>query len=98
MVSPIDIRIIRRSSILNHLESSSCWFFVWAKATEGRKRRVAVPTRYATEYRRQGRTSVRDFRRVYQNPRTLDESLNLSLIHISEPTRRTPISYAVFCL
>src|SRR5664279_5916260 len=25
----------------------------------------------------------------------LDE---LSLIHISEPTRRTPISYAVFCL
>src|SRR5680860_1792572 len=26
------------------------------------------------------------------------ESNNLSLIHISEPTRRTPISYAVFCL
>eukprot|EP01016_Furgasonia_blochmanni_P002289 TRINITY_DN1089_c0_g1_i11.p1 TRINITY_DN1089_c0_g1~~TRINITY_DN1089_c0_g1_i11.p1 ORF type:complete len:110 (+),score=18.07 TRINITY_DN1089_c0_g1_i11:518-847(+) len=26
------------------------------------------------------------------------EILNLSLIHISEPTRRTPISYAVFCL
>ena len=25
-------------------------------------------------------------------------SLGLSLIHISEPTRRTPISYAVFCL
>src|SRR5665647_1878786 len=24
--------------------------------------------------------------------------LPLSLIHISEPTRRTPISYAVFCL
>src|SRR5665647_2420392 len=24
--------------------------------------------------------------------------VNLSLIHISEPTRRTPISYAVFCL
>ena len=24
--------------------------------------------------------------------------LNLSLIHLSEPTRRTPISYAVFCL
>ena len=23
--------------------------------------------------------------------------LDLSLIHISEPTRRTPISYAVFC-
>ena len=26
------------------------------------------------------------------------QALNLSLIHISEPTRRTPISYAVFCL
>src|SRR5680860_230488 len=25
-------------------------------------------------------------------------SITLSLIHISEPTRRTPISYAVFCL
>src|SRR5680860_1777976 len=27
-----------------------------------------------------------------------DPVTNLSLIHISEPTRRTPISYAVFCL
>src|SRR5680860_230004 len=27
-----------------------------------------------------------------------DTESNLSLIHISEPTRRTPISYAVFCL
>src|SRR5664279_5936107 len=26
------------------------------------------------------------------------KALELSLIHISEPTRRTPISYAVFCL
>ena len=26
------------------------------------------------------------------------ETYALSLIHISEPTRRTPISYAVFCL
>src|SRR5665647_708864 len=26
------------------------------------------------------------------------QQLELSLIHISEPTRRTPISYAVFCL
>src|SRR5664279_6437455 len=25
-------------------------------------------------------------------------AMELSLIHISEPTRRTPISYAVFCL
>src|SRR5664279_4079879 len=26
------------------------------------------------------------------------KDVDLSLIHISEPTRRTPISYAVFCL
>src|SRR5680860_638179 len=28
----------------------------------------------------------------------VDQVYMLSLIHISEPTRRTPISYAVFCL
>ena len=28
----------------------------------------------------------------------LIDSLNLSLIHISEPTRQAEISYAVFCL
>src|SRR5665647_3852188 len=28
----------------------------------------------------------------------LQVNVSLSLIHISEPTRRTPISYAVFCL
>src|SRR5664279_6170376 len=28
----------------------------------------------------------------------VEASLPLSLIHISEPTSRTPISYAVFCL
>src|SRR5665647_21322 len=27
-----------------------------------------------------------------------EQEVTLSLIHISEPTRRTPISYAVFCL
>src|SRR5665647_1776841 len=32
-----------------------------------------------------------------ESARELD-ALELSLIHISEPTRRTPISYAVFCL
>src|SRR5664279_1134564 len=32
-----------------------------------------------------------------QVPLTKDQ-FDLSLIHISEPTRRTPISYAVFCL
>src|SRR5665647_3824636 len=28
----------------------------------------------------------------------INDFRDLSLIHISEPTRRTPISYAVFCL
>src|SRR5665647_161493 len=32
----------------------------------------------------------------FYNPSSKD--MRLSLIHISEPTRRTPISYAVFCL
>ena len=31
-------------------------------------------------------------------PRYTQAGQTLSLIHISEPTRRTPISYAVFCL
>src|SRR5665647_3747516 len=31
-------------------------------------------------------------------PPIYGEDVILSLIHISEPTRRTPISYAVFCL
>ena len=30
--------------------------------------------------------------------RAIQIHTDLSLIHISEPTRRTPISYAVFCL
>ena len=29
---------------------------------------------------------------------SISTELQLSLIHISEPTRRTPSSYAVFCL
>src|SRR5665647_3602839 len=42
------------------------------------------------------------YRPLYHKPH-LDQvlfsiGLTLSLIHISEPTRRTPISYAVFCL
>ena len=37
---------------------------------------------------------------IYQSTTFKYESSEqmLSLIHISEPTRRTPISYAVFCL
>ena len=36
---------------------------------------------------------------TWSGPKSMGISYNnLSLIHISEPTRRTPISYAVFCL
>ena len=34
----------------------------------------------------------------YENEAVTSQIMDLSLIHISEPTRRTPISYAVFCL
>src|SRR5680860_1606519 len=37
-------------------------------------------------------------RKLAERPRNPHVLSGLSLIHISEPTRRTPISYAVFCL
>ena len=39
-----------------------------------------------------------DIKNLTSNLEELYFQLDLSLIHISEPTRRTPISYAVFCL
>ena len=43
---------------------------------------------------------ITDYQATYTVPDALVSLgvLGLSLIHISEPTRRTPISYAVFCL
>src|SRR5665647_3132051 len=35
---------------------------------------------------------------LFGDNNTYPLNIYLSLIHISEPTRRTPISYAVFCL
>ena len=43
------------------------------------------------------RTCEKGFQLVYGATANLFVD-RLSLIHISEPTRRTPISYAVFCL
>ena len=51
-----------------------------------------------------GGSSLADFRALYSSMKAEDTTeikrhvQTLSLIHISEPTRRTPISYAVFCL
>ncbi len=42
--------------------------------------------------------SVREWVPVKVPVLAVDTPVVLSLIHISEPTRRTPISYAVFCL
>src|SRR5665647_1851600 len=44
------------------------------------------------------RTGVIISRMEYSTRHPQDFQQNTSLIHISEPTRRTPISYAVFCL
>ena len=44
---------------------------------------------------------LRNYKHKNYNESTINGTvafLSLSLIHISEPTRRTPISYAVFCL
>ena len=38
------------------------------------------------------------FNEVQEGIRRISEAEGLYLINISEPTRRTPISYAVFCL
>src|SRR5665647_542031 len=35
--------------------------------------------------------------KIFLEENVTGEKSELSLIHISEPTRRTPISYAVFC-
>src|SRR5680860_1864449 len=50
--------------------------------------RLRDPQPSAIQHPEQGRVDQRLVR----------EGGHLSLIHISEPTRRTPISYAVFCL
>ena len=48
---------------------------------------------------RTGKTAVEMvFTMLHAGGKFGDGGYKLSLIHISEPTRRTPISYAVFCL
>ena len=57
-------------------------------------------TGYAAEADGAGQTAVyQTADSASDETEVLDVSTaTLSLIHISEPTRRTPISYAVFCL
>src|SRR5665647_3757030 len=55
-------------------------------------RSVALGTR-ALDHR----TDCLGYRLLDRKALTLRVLHHLSLIHISEPTRRTPISYAVFC-
>src|SRR5665647_171735 len=79
-------------------------YFDLARAFVKKGHDVDVITSYPREYN----LKISDQSNVFQ----LDEIIegipvhrvkhsnirDLSLIHISEPTRRTPISYAVFCL
>ena len=61
-----------------------------------------VMSDYIAEQERKRREAEEAARRAAEaeRERKIQEAatLELSLIHISEPTRRTPISYAVFCL
>src|SRR5664279_4202197 len=41
--------------------------------------------------------SLVEYLRAFDVTLSVMKTYDLSLIHISEPTRRTPISYAVFC-
>src|SRR5665647_3796865 len=63
------------------------------------KSAAAQPNRH--EHAGGFRLLYRPFQPQGPSPRAVQSvlcELHLSLIHISEPTRRTPISYAVFCL
>ena len=54
-----------------------------------------VSPEFATKDENQ--TTINDLAKFSTAAPTITK-VSLSLIHISEPTRRTPISYAVFCL
>src|SRR5665647_2277909 len=67
--------------------------------------RKAQPAMLTASLRRQNMSANDSPNRFWDMLRQLDVPVlpntagcHLSLIHISEPTRRTPISYAVFCL
>ena len=45
-----------------------------------------------------GTLATESYVRLLNKKTETHKDQDLSLIHISEPTRRTPISYAVFCL
>src|SRR5664279_2584184 len=62
---------------------------------------LSYSIKFDTQPRDRDRIYDFDGVRVFVDPKSFvylhGMTLDLSLIHISEPTRRTPISYAVFC-
>ena len=71
----------------------------------GKKGKIINPSQLDSVWLRQPKNiEIKNFKLLYVGRIRVEKGiysladLILSLIHISEPTRRTPISYAVFCL
>src|SRR5665647_1646517 len=85
-------------------ESKLALVFGQMNEPPGARARVALSGLSVAEYFRDGdgKSGGRDILffmdNVFRFTQAGSEVSALSLIHISEPTRRTPISYAVFCL
>src|SRR5665647_2517182 len=88
LISVIQYSIMHSS----HIEQINETFIVKEVRTECTKERNFIDVLYfdGCNIHEITNTHVHDY-----DPTT---PIRLSLIHISEPTRRTPISYAVFCL
>ena len=69
-------------------------------AQDGKVKTIIVKdfSRFARDYIEAGDYMERIFPLLGVRFISVNDGYDLSLIHISEPTRRTPISYAVFCL
>src|SRR5665647_3005174 len=83
-----------------HERSETCSLSRRPQSALSRQTHSGVNLRRPRIQGRRARSTQSGCRQAPARPRdrSLLWMLSLSLIHISEPTRRTPISYAVFCL
>src|SRR5665647_3784719 len=67
---------------------------------DGKQQAISQITLIDTAFPAQTDARLKCVKGDFTNAALLADAMgrDLSLIHISEPTRRTPISYAVFCL